>query len=151
MKDGTDGDDHVYAGGVASDGSVVLAGYTTGAYDAENAGLRDFVVIKLDGDGLFLWAWQVRDRLARPSFYPACVHRLSFQQSLAVTVFAMKVNQWSMMIKAVFVFDARIEMHNIRRRFIQRTLYHCSVCLPPWASTFDDSRTVPVFRTDGRD
>ncbi|CAM9572083.1 unnamed protein product [Ascophyllum nodosum] len=57
-QNGTEGDDYFITGGVASDGSVVLAGYTTGAYAAENAGSDDFVVIKLDDYGKVLWTWQ---------------------------------------------------------------------------------------------
>ncbi|CAN0213505.1 unnamed protein product [Ascophyllum nodosum] len=57
-QDGTVGDDHIYAGGVAKDGSVILAGGTTGGYAAESAGSFDFLVIKLDGDGEVLWTWQ---------------------------------------------------------------------------------------------
>ena len=62
VKDGTVGDDHIYAGGVAKDGSVILAGGTTGGYAAESAGSFDFLVIKLNEDGEVLWTWQVRDR-----------------------------------------------------------------------------------------
>ena len=151
VQSGTEGDDYFITGGVASDGSVVLAGYTTGAYAAENAGSDDFVVIKLDDYGKVLWTWQVRDRFARPSFCPACVHGSFFHQWLAVIIFVMKVNQWSMMIEAAFVLNTRIEMRNLYRRLLRRTCCHCSVCLPPWAPMFDGSRTVPILRTDGMD
>ena len=79
MKDGTEGDDYFNAGGMASDGSVILAGVTTGGYAAENAGSNDFVVIKLDDGGEVVWKWQVRGRFARRSFC-ANMHRLCFQQ-----------------------------------------------------------------------
>ena len=45
IKNGAVGDDFFLAGVVASDGSVVLAGGTSGGYAAENAGSEDFAVI----------------------------------------------------------------------------------------------------------
>ena len=148
-KNVTVGDDRLSAGGVASDGSVVLAGFTTGAYAAENAGSGDFVVIKLDDRGKVVWTWQVRDSFARPSCCPACVHGSFFHQWLAVIIFVMKVNQRSMMIEAAFVLNTRIEIRNLYRGLLRRTCCHCSVCLPPWAPMFDDSRTVQILRTNG--
>ena len=84
---------------MASDGSVVLAGSTTGGYAEKNAGSDDFVVIKLDEYGKVLWTWQVRNRFARLSFCPVCVHELRFHRWLAVILYIMKVNQWSMISK----------------------------------------------------
>ena len=74
VKNGTVGDDHINAGGMANDGSVILAGMTSGGYAAENAGDFDFVVIKLDDDGKVLWTWQVKDRFAHP-YFCTCMHR----------------------------------------------------------------------------
>lgn len=45
---------------IGHDDSVVLAGYTTGDWNAENAGGTDFVAVKLDADGNEVWTWQVR-------------------------------------------------------------------------------------------
>lgn len=42
-----------------SDGSVVLVGETDGDYAEDIAGLDDFVVVKLDADGVVDWTWQV--------------------------------------------------------------------------------------------
>ena len=44
---------------MAEDGSVVLAGSTTGDWNTTNAGEPDFAVLKLDGDGTLVWKWQV--------------------------------------------------------------------------------------------
>ena len=51
---------------VGEDGSVVLAGYTTGSWVDSNAGEEDYLVVKLDSDGNEVWVWQVRDRQNRP-------------------------------------------------------------------------------------
>ncbi len=47
-----------------SDGSIVLAGSTTGAWDeaGEKVGIRDFAAVALDEDGQELWRWQVCGR-----------------------------------------------------------------------------------------
>ena len=50
MQNGTEGDGYLSAGGVASDGSVVLAGFTTGAYAAENAGSKNRAAKKMRTD-----------------------------------------------------------------------------------------------------
>lgn len=45
---------------VDEDGSVILAGYTSGSWTESNAGEEDYLVIKLDSDGKEIWVWQVR-------------------------------------------------------------------------------------------
>lgn len=46
---------------VGGDGSVVLAGYTSGSWTgSSNAGEEDYLVVKLDSDGNEIWVWQVR-------------------------------------------------------------------------------------------
>lgn len=54
---------YTQASGVAAlaDGSVVLAGHTTGeiAGTIPNAGGIDFAVVKLTAAGVLEWAWQV--------------------------------------------------------------------------------------------
>lgn len=44
---------------VDDDGSFVVAGYTSGAFDGVSAGSYDFIAIKLDTYGHELWRWQV--------------------------------------------------------------------------------------------
>lgn len=60
LQNGTEELDVIYAAAGADDGSVIIAGITGGSYGAENAGLWDFVAIKIDSNGNFIWAWQVR-------------------------------------------------------------------------------------------
>ena len=43
-----------------SDGSIVLAGSTSGVWDTEEIGIRDFAAVALDEDGQELWRYQVR-------------------------------------------------------------------------------------------
>lgn len=47
---------------IADDGSILLAGYTTGDWDGENAGLQDFAAVKLDSYSNESWRWQVSPR-----------------------------------------------------------------------------------------
>ncbi len=56
--------DIVYSRGATarSDGSVVLVGATTGAWDGVMTGISDFAAVALDEDGLELWRWQVCGR-----------------------------------------------------------------------------------------
>ena len=56
LQDGTEEWDEMYAAAGADDGSVIIAGYTDGSYEA---GL-DFVAVKIDSDGNTVWKWQVR-------------------------------------------------------------------------------------------
>lgn len=46
---------------VEEDGSVIVAGYTSGSWIEGNAGEEDYLVVKLDSDGNEIWVWQVRD------------------------------------------------------------------------------------------
>lgn len=50
----------MYGVAALSDGSVVLVGGTEGDYAGENAGGKDFVVVKLTSAGVVDWSWQVR-------------------------------------------------------------------------------------------
>lgn len=43
-----------------ADGSVVLAGSTSGDWQGNNLGKSDFAAVKLDADGNLLWKWQAR-------------------------------------------------------------------------------------------
>lgn len=45
---------------MADDGSVVLAGSTTGDWVGVNNGDHDLAALKLDANGTLLWKWQVR-------------------------------------------------------------------------------------------
>lgn len=52
---------------LAGDGSVILAGSTTGVWSEHNIGLKDFAASKLDSDGNLVWTWQVNcDSLLYP-------------------------------------------------------------------------------------
>ena len=51
----------------APDGSVVLAGMTSGGWNGTNGGERwDFAAVKLDATGREVWRWQVRARDQSP-------------------------------------------------------------------------------------
>lgn len=56
---GSVGDDRVEAVAMTEDGSVILAGSTTGVWGKANMGSGDFTAIKLDAGGDLVWAWQV--------------------------------------------------------------------------------------------
>lgn len=71
-QDGTSGDDKLHAAATAEDGSVLMAGWTSGNWDGAKGGFYDFVAVKLDADGNVLWNWQVRlEHDLRP---PLCLH-----------------------------------------------------------------------------
>ncbi len=53
---------YTYGSAARSDGSVVLVGATTGAWDGVKTGINDFAAVALDEDGLELWRWQVGGR-----------------------------------------------------------------------------------------
>lgn len=44
---------------MGGDGSLVLAGYTTGDLGGPNSGETDLVAVKLSSDGDVVWRWQV--------------------------------------------------------------------------------------------
>lgn len=44
---------------VGENGSIILAGFTSGSWIENNAGEEDYLVIKLDSDGNEIWVWQV--------------------------------------------------------------------------------------------
>lgn len=48
-----------YASTARADGSIVLAGVTTGDWFGDVAGSADFAAVALDEDGQELWRWQV--------------------------------------------------------------------------------------------
>ncbi len=66
---GTEDADYISAVHVGQDGGTVLTGYSTGSYGEPNVGEEDFVVIKLDGDGIELWRWQVKASAEIPCLY----------------------------------------------------------------------------------
>lgn len=49
----------MFASAARADGSIVLAGTTSGEWDGELAGILDFAAVALDEDGVELWRWQV--------------------------------------------------------------------------------------------
>lgn len=51
----------MFGAAMASDGSVLLAGYTDGVWGESNSGGLDFAVVKLSGDGEVEWKRQVRE------------------------------------------------------------------------------------------
>lgn len=60
-QDGTDGINFLQTATALADGSVVLAGSTTGSWSGSNQGEEDFAAVKLDVDGVEVWRWQVGD------------------------------------------------------------------------------------------
>ena len=60
---GTTEDDIIRGVASVSDGSVVLAGYTKGAWIGANDGSYDFAAVKLDAEGTEVWRWQVTTSL----------------------------------------------------------------------------------------
>lgn len=58
-KEGTSGDDLVYALAMMDDGSTILAGSTGGDWNGTNLGGQDFAASKLDVNGNLIWTWQV--------------------------------------------------------------------------------------------
>lgn len=65
FQDGTASNDHITAVGVGIDGSVFLAGRTSGDWKGINAGGIDFAVCKLGANGTETWRWQVS--VSRPN------------------------------------------------------------------------------------
>lgn len=55
---GTAGLDYAYGVAIAPDGSVYVAGHTSGSLDQASAGLTDAYLRKYDADGTLLWARQ---------------------------------------------------------------------------------------------
>lgn len=45
---------------MGDDGSVVLAGQTSGDFDGVISAAVEFAAVKLDADGAEVWRWQVR-------------------------------------------------------------------------------------------
>lgn len=60
-QDGTSSNDFLMECTLGSDGSIYLAGYTTGNWSDINVGHEDFAAAKLDADGNEIWRWQVRE------------------------------------------------------------------------------------------
>lgn len=58
-QNGTNHRDQVEALATWTDGSIILAGASSGDWSASNLGARDFTACKLDADGNLLWKWQV--------------------------------------------------------------------------------------------
>ena len=68
LQNGTSEVDEIYAAVVVEGDTVVLAGYTFGNWTRAHGGDNDtdFAAVKLDGEGNYLWSWQVlarRDRV----------------------------------------------------------------------------------------
>lgn len=59
-QNGTTGNDNVNDVAIGTDGSVFLAGETTGDWGSVNEGRSDFALVKLDAGGNEIWRWQVR-------------------------------------------------------------------------------------------
>lgn len=59
---GTEKQDLILNAVMVDNGSVVLAGLTTGNWSGENAGVVDFAAVKLDAEGVEVWRWQVGGR-----------------------------------------------------------------------------------------
>lgn len=82
-QNGSAGDNSLWAATALADGSVVLAGYTTGSWSGSNQGAADFAVVKLDVDGLEEWRWQVmhaRDLILLGFVVHICGNGLCFWQ-----------------------------------------------------------------------
>ena len=59
LQNGTSGDDSLFATAARADGTMVLGGYTQGAWSGSIAGGFDFAIVTLDADGKEIWRWQV--------------------------------------------------------------------------------------------
>lgn len=64
-QDGTPEEDDLVEVILTPDGSIVLAGYTRGDWDGQNAGEADFAAIKLDAEGNEIWRLQVSVYISR--------------------------------------------------------------------------------------
>lgn len=58
-QDGTRDTDNCNAVASDADGSIIVAGYTTGNWGTINEGGFDFFALALDADGEVLWTYQV--------------------------------------------------------------------------------------------
>lgn len=56
------GDDVVHTVALSEDGSVIMAGSTTGVLGESIVDPGDFAAAKLDADGNLVWTWQVKCR-----------------------------------------------------------------------------------------
>lgn len=60
-KDGTSAEDILQAASIVEDDCVVLAGSTSGSWNATNVEeYDDFAAVKLDASGKEMWRWQVQ-------------------------------------------------------------------------------------------
>lgn len=59
VQGGSKANDRVHTVAFTEDGSVILAGSTTGVWGEANRGLGDFAASKLDSEGNLIWTWQV--------------------------------------------------------------------------------------------
>lgn len=90
---GTTGDDKVNAAAMAEDGSVLMAGWTSGTWGEAEAGFYDFVAVKLDAAGKLLWNWQVW-----PTYNTSTLESLSKQhETLVFHVENRTAAAWHMM------------------------------------------------------
>ena len=58
-QNGTSGTDSLQTSTARADGTVVLGGYTQGAWSGSVEGGVDFAIVVLDADGEEIWRWQV--------------------------------------------------------------------------------------------
>ncbi|CAM9911095.1 unnamed protein product, partial [Sphacelaria rigidula] len=58
VQGGSQSSDRLHAAAMGLDGSVILAGQTSGDWNGSNAGVTDFAALKLDADGVLQWRWQ---------------------------------------------------------------------------------------------
>lgn len=64
---GTSAADYLKSGAVRSDGSIFVAGITTGDWDGEGHSLPDMAGVALDANGSELWRWMVSTPCVRHS------------------------------------------------------------------------------------
>lgn len=59
LKGGTKEDDYCNGVAMANDGSVIVAGESSGDWDDIKVGFDDFVAVKLNAAGEQIWVWLV--------------------------------------------------------------------------------------------
>lgn len=59
LKGGTEEDDYCNGVAMANDGSIIVAGESSGDWGDAMAGFDNFVAVKLDAAGEQIWVWLV--------------------------------------------------------------------------------------------
>ena len=59
LKGGTEEDDYCNGAAMANDGSIIVAGESSGDWGDTMAGFDNFVAVKLDAAGKQIWVWLV--------------------------------------------------------------------------------------------